>query len=206
MRILIAASAALVGLCSGAAAVASEDISSMRVMSGMPNMGKGQWTIEVLEGGGGMPRTASLCLETFAQMARGSAMAGPKPRAQGPQQSECTSRVIENTAVRGVVESTCRDGAMRATITRDGAKAFLMHAERIGPGEPYSMKARYSYDGPCQAGGPAVTLDKDSEQCRKMRAMAGMDPAQACANAGPNRQMCEEHLRSSLAQIKAMCQ
>lgn len=200
MRILIAAFAALVGLCSGAAAAASEDISLMRVMSGMPSMGKGQWTMSVLEGGEGMPRTASLCLETLAQMARG-------PEARGSRQSECTSRVIENTAARGVVESTCPDGAMRATITRDGARAFLMRAERIGASEPYTMKVRYSYEGPCKPGGAAVTLDKDSEQCRKMRAMGGgMDPTQACANAGAHREMCEEQLRRSLAQIQAMCQ
>lgn len=204
MRIVIAASVALVGLCFGAAAVAAEDVSSMRVMRGMPNMGKGQWTINVLEGGGAMPRTASLCLETFAQMARSPGMAGRSP--QAPHDSGCTNRVIENTSERGVVETTCPEGATRATITRDGAKAFLMHAERVSPGEPYSMKARYSYDGPCQAGGAPVTLDRDSEQCRKMRAMGSMDPAQACANAGAHRQMCEEQLRRSLAQIKAMCQ
>ena len=122
------------------------------------------------------------------------------------RQAACANRVIENTADRGVVETTCPDGAMRATITRDSAKAFVMQAERIGPGDPYSMKARYSYDGPCQAGGAAVTLDKDSEQCQKMRAMGNMNPAQACANAGAQRQMCEEQLRRSLAQIQAMCQ
>lgn len=206
MRIAIAAFAALVNLWIGTAAVAAEDVSSMQVMGGMPNMGKGQWTINILEGGGGMPRTASVCLDSLAQMARGPEMPGHKPGAQGQQQSECTSKVIENSATRGVVESTCPDAAMRTTITRDGAKAYLMHAERIGKGEPYSMKARYSYDGPCKAGGAAVTMDKDSEQCRKMRAMAGVDPAQMCANAGAHRQMCEEQMRRSLAQAQAMCQ
>ncbi|MDH3315324.1 MAG: hypothetical protein OEN48_15975 [Betaproteobacteria bacterium] len=206
MRIAIAALAVLVNLWISAAAVAAEDVSSMQIMSGMPNMGQGQWTINVLEGGGGMPKTASVCLDSLAQMARGPGMPGRKPGAQAEQRSECTSRVIENTSSRGVVESTCPDAAMRTTITRDGAKAFLMHAERIGKGEPYSMKARYSYDGPCEAGGPAVTMDKDSEQCRKMRAMAGMDPTQMCANAGANRQMCEEQMRRSLAQMQAMCQ
>lgn len=204
MRIVAAASAVLVSLCIGAAAMAAEDFPSMRVMGGMPNMGKGQWTINVLEGGGG-PRTVSLCFDNLAQMARGPQMSGRGPAAQGRQQPECASRVIENTAARGVVESTCPDGTTRATMTRDGAQAFVMHAERIGGGEPFSMKARYSYDGPCQAGSPAMTMGVDSEQCQKMRAMAGMDPAQACANAGPQRQTCEEQMRRSLAQIQAMC-
>lgn len=203
MRIVVAAFTALLNLCFGTATVAAEDLSSMRVMSGMPNMGKGQWTINILEGGAGMPRTASLCLETMAQMA---GMAGPTTGTPDLEQSQCTNRIIENTAEQGVVESTCPNGVVRSTITREGANAFLMRAERIGGGEPYSMKARYSYDGPCKAGGPAIDLRKDSEQCRQMRAMAGMDPAQACANAGPNRQMCEEQLRRSLAQMQAMCQ
>jgi len=197
MRIVAAASAVLVSLSIGAVAMAAEDFPSMQVMSGMPNMGKGQWKINVLEGGGG-PGTASLCFDSLAQMTRG-------PAARGRQQPKCTNRVIENTAARGVVESTCPDGATRATITRDGAQAFVMHAERIGAGEPFSMKARYTYEGPCRAGGPAITMGADSEQCVKMRAMAGMDPAQACANAGAQRQMCEEQMRSSLAQIQAMC-
>jgi hypothetical protein len=206
MRIAIVASAALVNLWIGAATMAADDVSSMQVMSGMPNMGKGQWTINVLEGGGGMPRTASVCFDSLAQMARGPEIPGRKPGMQGRQQSECTSRVIENTSARGVVESTCPNGATRTTITRDGAKAFLMHAERSGTGEPASMKARYAYDGPCKAGSPAATMDKDSEQCRKMRAMASMDPAQMCASAGARRQMCEDQMRSSLAQMQAMCQ
>lgn len=203
MHIVVAACAALFALCFATPAMAAEDMSSMRVMRGMPNMGKGQWTINVLEGGSGMPRTASICFESLAQLTRGPGMSSHNPEGQ---QAACANRVIENTADRGVVETSCPDGAMRATITRDGAKAFVMQAERIGAGEPYSMKARYSYDGPCQAGGAAVTLDKDSEQCQKMRGMARMNPAQACANAGAHRQMCEEQLRRSLAQIQAMCQ
>ncbi len=203
MHILVAACAAFFALCFSASAMAAEDMSSMQVMRGMPNMGKGQWTINVLEGGGGMPRTASICFDSLAQLTRGPGMSSHAP---GAQQAACANRVIENTADRGVVETTCPEGAMRATITRDGAKAFVMQAERVGPGDPYSMKARYSYEGPCQAGGAAVTLDKNSEQCQKMRAMGAMNPAQACANAGAHRQMCEEQLRRSLAQVQAMCQ
>ena len=203
MHIVVAACAAFFVLGFGAPVLAAEDMSSMRVMRGMPNMGKGQWTINVLEGGGSMPRTASICFESLAQLTRGPGMSSHDREAR---QAACANRVIENTADHGVVETTCPDGAMRATITRDSANAFVMQAERIGPGDPYSMKARYSYDGPCQAGGAAVTLDKDSEQCQKMRAMGNMNPAQACANAGAQRQMCEEQLRRSLAQIQAMCQ
>jgi hypothetical protein len=204
MRIAIAASAALVSLWIGAAAVAADDLSSMRITSGMPNMGKGQWTIDILEGGGAMPRTASICLESLAQMSRGIGAPGQQPETQ--EQSRCTNRVIEDTSARGVVESACPEGTVRTTISRDGAKAFLMHAEGSRGGQPVSMKARYSYEGPCQAGAAGIGIDKDSEQCRKMRAMSGMDPAQMCANAGAHRQTCEDQMRASLAQMQAMCQ
>ena len=73
MRIVVAAIVVLVNGFVGAAAMAAEDFPAMRVMSGMPNMGKGQWTINVLEGGGG-PGAASVCFDSLAQMTRGPQM------------------------------------------------------------------------------------------------------------------------------------
>ena len=105
IAVAIAASAVFVNLSIGAVAVAADDISALRVTNGMPNMGKGQWTINILQGGVGMPRTASICLDSMAQMAQGPGMPGHSPGAQGQQQPECTSRVIENTSTRGVIES-----------------------------------------------------------------------------------------------------
>jgi hypothetical protein len=206
IAVAIAASAVFVNLSIGAVAVVADDISALRVTNGMPNMGKGQWTINILQGGVGMPRTASICLDSMAQMAQGPGMPGHSPGAQGQQQPECTSRVIENTSTRGVIESMCPEGTVRTTIMRDGAQAFLMKAEGSSRGKPVAMNARYSYEGPCKPGSAAIAVDKDSEQCRKMRAMSGMDPAQMCANAGAHRQTCEEQLRKSLAQMQAMCQ
>jgi hypothetical protein len=203
MRLAIAASAALLTLWLGAAAVAADDLSAMEVARGMPNMGKGQWKIEILEGASGLPRSGSICLESLAQMTQDHAARG---QAAGEASSRCNNRIIENTAARGVVESKCPEGTVRTTIARDGQQAFLMHAEGTRHGQPVSMKARYAYEGPCQAGDTSVTVGKDSPECQKMRAMGGMDPATACASAGPHRKTCEDQLRQSLAQIQAVCQ
>ncbi|HXV09355.1 MAG TPA: hypothetical protein VD839_00985 [Burkholderiales bacterium] len=203
MRLAVAASAALLNLWIGAAALAADDLSAMEVARGMPDMGKGQWKIDILEGAGGLPRSGSICLESVAQMAQGHMSRQP---AAGEAQSRCDSRIIENTAARGVVESSCPEGTVRTTIMRDGERAFLMHAEGTRHGQPVSMRARYAYEGPCQAGDSSVGMGKDSPECQKMRAMGSMDPAAACASAGPHRKMCEDQLRQSLAQMQAMCQ
>ena len=203
MRFAIAAFAALLNLSIGAAAIAADDLSAMEVARGMPDMGKGQWKIDILEGGGGLPRSGSICLESLAQMAR-----GPMGNQRSPAQASgrCDNRIVENTNARGVVESACPEGTVRTTIVRDGERAFLMHAEGASHGQPVSMKARYSYEGPCQAGGSPAGVGRGGPECEKMRAMAGMDPAAACANAGAHRKMCEDQLRQSLAQLQAMCQ
>jgi hypothetical protein len=203
MRIVIAAPAALLSLWMGAAALAADDLSSMEVGRGMPSMGKGQWKIDILDGGGGLPRSGSICLESVAQMAQGHMAKG---QSAAGASTRCDSRIIENTAARGVVESACPEGTVRTTIVREGKQAFLMHAEGTRHGQPVSMKARYAYEGPCQAGDASVSMGKDSPECQKMRAMGGMDPATACASAGPHRKMCEDQLKQSLAQMQAMCQ
>ena len=203
MRLAIAASAAFLNLWMCAAAVAADDLSAMEVARGMPNMGKGQWKIDILEGAGGLPRSGSICLESLAQMAQGHT-AQPQSADQAP--SRCDNQIVENTASRGVVESACPEGTVRTTIMRDGDRAFLMQAEGTRHGQPVSMKARYAYEGPCQAGDAPGGIGRDSPECQKLRAMGSMDPAAACASAGPHRKMCEDQLRHSMAQMRAMCQ
>lgn len=204
MRKTPTAYAVLFLLLPAGTSLAADDFSDLQVARGMPNMGKGQWTIQILDGGGGIPRTGSICLERLGQMV-GGAMGAPKTREQN--ESRCTNRILENASGRGVVESACPEGTVRTTIMREGKQAFLMQAEGTSHGQPVSMKARYAYEGPCKAGDSPMSVGgMDSEQCQKMRAMAGMDPAQACAGAGAHQKMCEDQLRQSLAQIKSMCQ
>jgi hypothetical protein len=69
-----------------------------------------------------------------------------------------------------------------------------------------NMKMRYTYVGACREGQAAIGLDKDSEQCKKIRASAAkMDPAKDCAGAGAQRAQCEQTMRQHAAQMKAMC-
>lgn len=202
MRTNLAAFVVLITLLPGAASFAADDFSELQVAHGMPNMGKGQWTINILEGGGGIARTGSICLEKLGQMIGGS-MGASEPGEQ--KQTRCASRILENTPERGVVESACPEGTVRTTIMREGKHAFLMQADGTSHGQPVAMKARYAYEGPCKAGESPLGISQDSEQCQKMRAMASMDPAQACARAGAHQKMCEDQVRQSLAQLKAMC-
>ena len=68
------------------------------------------------------------------------------------------------------------------------------------------MKMRYTSIGACSEGQPAFGYDKNSEQCKKMQsAMAQMDPAKNCANAGANRAQCEQQMRQQISQMKSMC-
>ncbi|MND02059.1 hypothetical protein D3C83_213070 [compost metagenome] len=63
------------------------------------------------------------------------------------------------------------------TLKRDGKSVLMDIASKSARGER-TMKMRYTHLGPCKEGQGAVSLDKDSEQCRKLRARAErMDPA-----------------------------
>lgn len=203
MHRIIAAFAALIPLIVAVAGAGADDFSALMVARGMPNMGKGQWTINILEGGGGIPRAGSVCLERLEQMAGGSI---GSPQTGDQPSSRCNSRILENAPERGVIESACPEGTIRTTITREGGQAFLMHAEGTSHGQPVSMKARYAYEGPCKAGESTLGINRESAECQKMRAMGNMDPSQVCAGAGAHQKMCEDQLRQSFAQMRAMCQ
>jgi hypothetical protein len=69
-----------------------------------------------------------------------------------------------------------------------------------------TMTLRYTYEGACAEGSPAMRFDKDSDACRQMRGqLADMDPAKACANAGERRAECEARVRAATEQMAAMC-
>jgi len=57
---------------------------------------------------------------------------------------------------------------------------MLMSMQSSGPKGPQTMKMRYTHLGACREGQGTVTLDKNSEQCKKMRERAAkMDPETA---------------------------
>jgi hypothetical protein len=167
-------------------------------------MQKGQWRIDVLEmkaegsGGAAAPRQMTVCMDSVMEMAR---------QREQNRQPQCSSRLVSDTADEAVVETSCDGQVFRSAIRREGARAFLVEAATSGKGAtPFTMKARYTYEGACKGDGAAVTLDKSSPQCRQALAqVAAMDPAKACASAGAQRKTCEEQMRNSRADVEAMC-
>jgi len=68
------------------------------------------------------------------------------------------------------------------------------------------MKMRYTHLGACREGQGMVTLDKNSEQCKKIRQqLAQMDPAKQCARQKANREECEQRIGETRKQLAAMC-
>jgi len=164
---------------------------------------KGQYQVEILEGAGragkGAP-TMTVCTDNL--MRSPAAKDGAKPRADG-----CKHRLVKDTADEAVMESTCPERQSTITMKREGAKSMLMTmsstSKQRGPTE---MKMRYTHLGPCREGQGAVSFDKNSEQCKKMRERAAkMDPAKQCARQKSDREACEQKIRDTAAQLNAMC-
>jgi hypothetical protein len=194
-------------------AYGAEALPAPKVFHGIPAQ-KGQWRVEILKmdgqgekmQGAPMPQAMSICMDNLMDMGRN---AGNRSGSRQEESQKCKSETLENTANRGVFQTNCEDGtSMRSTIVREGPKSFLIEASGSGRDAPFSMKSRYSYEGACKAkAGSGVMFDKSSEVCRQMQAQMGqMDPGTACAGAsGAARQMCEEQIGKSLAQMKGMC-
>jgi hypothetical protein len=92
------------------------------------------------------------------------------------------------------------------TMKREGAKNVLMSVSSTGPRGTQNVKMRYSHLGPCREGQGTVTLDKNSEQCRKIREQAAKtDPIKTCAGLKSDREACEQRMRDAVAQMSAMC-
>jgi hypothetical protein len=177
----------------------AQDMPVPKMFKGMQGGEKGRWQMEVLEAGGrpkarGM--TVTVCTDNLMNQA-----GKDRPKAE----SSCKHKLLKDTADEAVVESECRERKSTITIKRDG-KSMLMTMESTGPKGPQAMKMRYTHLGPCREGQGAVNLDKDSEQCRKMRERAAkMDPARQCARQKSEREACEQKIRDAAAQMQAMC-
>lgn len=205
IRLTIALAATL---ATGAAA--AQEMPMPQVFRDAP-FNKGQWKMEILEMNqgaerGGMPGVMTVCMDDIREMGRNRA-GGP-----GSEQHDCKVQLLKDTATEAVMETTCPNSTTHATVTRQGNKSFLMQATGQQRGENYSMKARYTYDGPnCtqQSGmvpGMGMSMDKNSPECQQAQAqLSSMNPGAMCANAGANRAMCEQNVQRMKAQLEAMC-
>ena len=176
----------------------AEDMPVPKMFKGMQGQ-KGRWQMEMLEASGrpaarGM--TITVCTDNLLDQAK-------KDRAKA--ESSCKVRLLKDTPDEAVVESQCKERTSTITMKRDG-KSMLMTMDSTGPKGPQTMKMRYTHLGPCREGEGAVCLDKNSEQCKKMRERAAnMDPAKQCARQKSEREACEQKIRDAAAQLNAMC-
>src|SRR5262245_20698636 len=143
-----------------------------KVYQGMATQ-KGQWKVDWLERSGGrggdkMPPSMTICSDNLANQARDSA---------GKSKSECKHRVVKDTSSEAIVETTCKDRTMTVKTSRENDKTLVMEMDSKGGSGATHMKMRYSYAGPCREGQGTISLDKNSEQCKKLRERAAkMDP------------------------------
>lgn len=175
-----------------------------RMFQGMQGQ-KGQYQVEILEGGGragkGAPAAMTLCTDNL-MTGSSSAKDGAKPRGE----PGCKYRLLKDTADEAVMESTCPERQSTVTVKRESAKSMLMTMSSSGKRGTQEMKMRYTHLGACREGQGAVTFDKNSEQCKKMRERAAkLDPAKQCARQKSDREACEQRVRDASAQLLAMC-
>jgi hypothetical protein len=162
---------------------------------------KGQYQVEILEGapraGKGAP-TMTVCTDNLLR-----SPAAKDGKKGAPQ---CKSRLLKDTADEAVMESDCGERKSTITMKRESAKSMLMTMASTGKSGPTEMKMRYTHLGPCREGQGAVSFDKNSEQCQKMRERAAkLDPAKQCARQKTDREACEQRIRDTAAQLSAMC-
>jgi hypothetical protein len=188
-------------------AIADNEPPMPRVFKGVPTQ-KGSWRVEMLEmhrPGKDAPvglnlRGMSICMDNALQLAN-----------QGRQlveQRGCKTRVLKDTPTVAQIEAKCEHASYRSTITREGRNRYLIEGEGAGSsGEPFSVRARYSYEGACKEGAGTVSLDKNSAQCKRMREqMANLSPDKSCGKlVDEQRKRCEAQIQQSLAQINSMC-
>jgi hypothetical protein len=173
----------------------AQDVPVPKIFRGIEGQ-KGQYKVEFLEGAGRAP-TMTVCSDNLL---KDLAAARDKSRAE----SGCKHRLLKDTADEAVMESVCKERTSTVTMKRDG-KSMLMTVDSTGPRGPRTMKMRYTHLGPCREGQGAVSLDKNSEECRKIREQAAkMDPAKQCASAKSDRDACEQRMRQAHAQLAGM--
>ena len=192
--------AAFLGALLACPALAQDTPPVPRLFQGMPG-GKGQWQVEFLEGmpGKSKPPVMTLCTDNLVRSQQ-------QQERRAERRAECKTRLLKDTATEAVVESVCPETTSVVTMTRENAKSLLMAIQSSGARGERTMKMRYTHLGACRDGQGAMSFDKDSEQCRRMRARAEkLDPEKACARTKGDRAECEQRVRDTAAKLSEMC-
>ena len=133
-----------------------------KVFKGMQGQ-KGQYQVDILEAGGkATPQRMTICTDNLM-----------KSPAQGRgERASCTYKLLKDTADEAMIESTCDGRTSTVDIKRESANSMLMSVQSAGPKGPQTVKMRYTHLGACREGQGMVTLDPNSEQCRKLKEQA----------------------------------
>ena len=160
-----------------AATVAAEEVMTPRMFKGMQ---KGQWRAEMSEAsanksGKPMP-TMMICTDNLLE----------QQKSAQKTEGNCKRRFVKDTASEAVIETVCPERTSTVTMKKLNANNVDVTVDSTGKRGPQHMKIHYTHLGACKAGQSTVTLDKDSEQCRKIRAAAAKmkDPEQAAKMMG----------------------
>ena len=127
---------------------------------------KGQYQVEMLEGGAraGKAPPMTICTDNLMKPPAG------KGGARG--EASCKQRLLKDTADEAVIESICDGRTSTITMKRESAKTMLMTMESTGAKGPQTMRMRYTHLGACREGQGTMSLDPNSEQCKKLKAQA----------------------------------
>jgi Protein of unknown function (DUF3617) len=185
-----------------APAAFAEDPPIPRMFKGMQAQQKGQYRVEVLESDSGRTPQMTICTDNLMNSAE-------KGRSKGASRGDpsCKHRLLKDTADEATMETVCKDRTTTVNMKREGAKSMLMTISSTGDKRgPHNVKMRYTHLGACREGQGAVTLDANSDECRKIKAQAAqMDPAKQCANAKSDRAACEKQMRELRDKMAGMC-
>jgi hypothetical protein len=165
-----------------------------KVLQGMHGQ-KGQYQVDILEPAGKSPKM-TVCTDNLVKSSGEGKRGG----------ASCTYRLLKDTADEAVMESTCDGRKSTTTVKRENAKTLLMSMEMAGEKGARTMKMRYTHLGACREGQGAVSLDPNSEQCKKLKEQAArMDPAKQCARQKADREQCEQRMRETRDRLAGMC-
>jgi hypothetical protein len=199
MRISIRGGLMLTMMLAGVPALAA-DMPMPKVMSDAPTTA-GAWRMEME----GMDKAAA------AQIGGGMTVCQTAAQAMSRDQSKdtprCTSKLVEDSATKAVMEMSCPDGRSRMTITRAAARSYTMSMQRLDQPGAKAMNMRMSYVGPCSEKDSVISIGKDTPACKQARTqLAELDKAKAsCAKSGAQRAQCEQMIAQSRATIEGMC-
>jgi hypothetical protein len=141
----------------------------------------------------------AICMDAASEMGQGVK----------PTETKCTHSVVKDTSAEAEIEKQCPGVTTVMTMRRESKESILVETvERGKAGIISTMKGRYRYAGPCDAGDSLLKLDKDSDICQRARAEAAQaNPESVCGDLeGAQKTDCIKRIESALATSRQLCE